>query len=127
MSKAKFYIYRNLRTKGFSIKFKGRVIRRIDSFYAENVCFKVSERGRFKVIEEKQKNVHAYAVAFLYLFDYEAKVSMKDFAKLSIDQLNEIKYNPYKNSSFICNDKPIFWADKVKFHNGKCYTYSKSF
>lgn len=125
--KAVYYIYRNLRTGGFSIKWKGKVIRRCDSFYANNVSFKVSQKGRNRVIKEHQKNVHAYAVADVFYLDLEAPIFLEKFSHIDIKNLSEIKYNPYKNETFMCNDKPILFADNVKFYNGKCYTYSKVF
>lgn len=115
---AKFYIYRNLHTGGFSIKFRGRVIDRDNFFIGENVIFKVNELGRQRVIREKRKNVHAYSVAERYTFanDSDAKL---------IDKLKIITYNPYIASHFVCDDVKITGARRVLFHNGKCYLLDK--
>jgi len=111
MSTAKFYIYRNLHTGGFSIKQRGRVIGRDDHFIAEDVVFKVSNIGRQRVIDEKRKNVHAYAVSDKYTF-----AGNKD-----IDGLEVITYNPYIADHFTCNGKKITEAKEVLFKQGKCY------
>lgn len=108
---AKFYIYRNLHTGGFSIKYKGRVIDRAQTLKIQDVRFKVNEIGRQKVIEEQSKNVHAYAVCNKYEIINEQK----------IDNLVTISYNPYQSNTFFCKGKPILQADIVLFQKGKCY------
>jgi hypothetical protein len=112
MNVAKFYIYRNLRTGGFSIKHHGRVIKRDNFFIAENVTFKVNESGRQRVIQEKRKNVHAYTVCDKYI-----SARSKD----KVDKLRIITYNPYKSANFTCEDCSIETARKVLFKDGKCY------
>lgn len=114
MTAAKFYVYRNLRTRGFSIKHKGKVIERNDFFIAEDVEFRVSEVSRQRVILEKQKNVHAYSVCDKYI-----SASNKDAA--SVDKLSVITYNPYVAGYFVCNQKRITYAKRILFSNGKCY------
>lgn len=113
MSAAKYYIYRNLRTGGFSIRRRGRVVDHLNqhSLTAENVTFKVNEKGRQRVLREKQKNVHAYIVCDVY----------KLFGREEVDGLNTIIYNPYVVSSFTCGGMPITNARKVICRSGKCY------
>lgn len=108
--KAKAYIYRNLRTGGFSVKYKGRVVHRGNWFRASDVEFKVSEAGRQRVLKEKQKNVHAYAVADLVWVSDEI-----------FDNLTEITYNPYVNTQFMCEGKEINKANDILFKDGRCY------
>ena len=111
MNAAKYYIYRNLRTGGFSVKRRGRVVDRQQSLTAEHITFKVNEIGRQRVIKEKQKNVHAYIVCDkYYLYD-----------RTEVDKLKIITYNPYKSSSFTVDSKEIATAEKVICRNGKCY------
>jgi len=107
---AKYYIYRNLRTGGFSVKYRGIVIDRFQSAIAENVVFKVNRGGRELVLKNKQKNVHAYVVVDKYIIIDNI-----------IDHLEEIKYNPYKNSYFEYLNNPINGADRVAFSGGKCF------
>jgi len=112
--KAKYYIYRNLRTGGFSIKFRGKVIDRDDWFEATNVTFKVNEVSRQRVIFEKQKNVHAFVVADRYLF-----------TDTKVDNQKIISYNPYKLAHFVCDGQKIENAKRVLFRHGKCYLLDK--
>lgn len=114
MNIAKFYIYRNLRTKGFSVRYRGKVIDRLYTFSAEDVTFKVNELGRQRVIKEKQKNVHAFIVCSEY------KKTKNNYIGAGI-----ISYNPYKNSYFEYNNKQIFSANAVFFKDGKCFLVDK--
>ncbi len=111
--KARYYIYRNLHTGGFSVKRKGRVVDRISqySLMAEDVEFKVNEGGRQRVIKDKKKNVHAFIVCDKYIL----------YGRESVDNARIVTYNPYKSSSFTCDGKPIANAKKVVCRDGKCY------
>ena len=111
MSAAKYYIYRNLRTGGFSVKRRGRVVDRQQSLNAQDVTFKVNEIGRERVIKEKQKNVHAYVVCDKYYL----------YSRQKVDKLRVITYNPYAANFFMCNGHPIADAEEVVFRDGKCY------
>lgn len=112
MKTAKYYIYRNLRTGDFSIKYRGLVIANADSFIAENVTFRVSEPGRQRVIKEKRKNVHAFTVCDKYNYTKIHNV---------VDYLRIITYNPYKSGNFTCDGKVITSANAVLFKNSRCY------
>jgi len=113
---AKYYVYRNLHTGGFSVKFRGRVIDRDNFFLGVGVTFKVNEAGRQRVIKDKKKNVHAYSVCDKYTFAVN-----KDVDK--IDKLKVISYNPYASAQFMCEGKPIEKTNSVLFYKGKCYLY----
>jgi len=113
MNAAKYYIYRNLRTGGFSVRYRGRVIDRLNIFTAMNVEFKVNELGRQRVIKEKQKNVHAFVVASRY-----KGLINKEY---ELDKLVKVTYNPYTDAQFKCDGKDIQKAEEVIFSNGKCY------
>ena len=108
---AKFYVYRNLHTGGFSIRYRGIVIERSNNFIAKNISFKVNETGRLRVIAEGRKNVHAYTVCDKYTL----------VRKRSIEKLKPISYNPYNLNQFTCNGVPIKSASKLLFQDGKCY------
>jgi hypothetical protein len=116
MSAAKYYIYRNLRTKGFSVRYRGLVIDRPFTFSAEGVEFKVNELGRLRVTKERQKNVHAFVVADKYT-TMKYPVTPID----SVDKLARITYNPYTDKQFVCNGKNINRAKEVIFQNGRCF------
>lgn len=111
-----FEIYRNLHTLDkFSIREKGgRVLTRLSDFVAYNVSFKVREGGREKVLQEKRKNVHAFVVTPEF---YEIR--------LEVSSLPRISYNPYKSSSFMCDEVPIFIARQVAFSGGRCFLVDK--
>ncbi len=108
---AKNYIYRNLHAgKAFSVRYRGKVVQRLTEFVALGVTFKVNELGRLRVIEERQKNVHAFVVA-------ESIIQ----TQFSIADLQKVSYNPYTMSSFTINGVPIREAQGVVFSNGHCY------
>jgi hypothetical protein len=91
--KAKFYLYRNLRTGGFSIKQHGLVCDRSDFVTMRNVEFRVSEPGRLRAVNEQQRNVHAYMVADNYLLP---KNLMWQQGKMV-----QVTYNPFENDTFV--------------------------
>ena len=69
----KVFVYFNLHKKVFSIKAlegpnKGRVIAHSTCVQLANVKLKVGRAGRLKVLESKQKNVHAGVVGTLIGF-----------------------------------------------------------
>jgi len=113
----KYYIYRNLHKKCASVRLKGLVVEHPDYLMAYDVEFKVSQKGRERVLREKQKNVHAYMVCPLYLTDdrYPA-----------LDATVEIRYNPYENDSFIRMDtkEPVQFAAWVQYADNKIMTSS---
>ena len=88
----KVRVYWNLHKNCFSVKQNGIVKAHTDWVCLKGVEFKVSQKGRERVLREKRKNVHAYAVGYI------ASV---------IDNDNEpgeeyrVTYNPYKNETFV--------------------------
>lgn len=109
---ARYYIYRNLRTKGFSVRHRGKVIAHLNEpAYVSNVDFKVNESSRQRVIREKQKNVHAFIICENFCM----------VPQVTVDEINKVTYNPYTDSTFMCNDKPITSVDALYLVQGKCY------
>lgn len=101
-------VYRNLTKKCLSVKalegpLRGRVIAYSREICLEDVEFRVSEKGRQRVINEKRKNVHAYVIG---------KITNSLFDKLS----TRLMYNPYKTSSFVSatTGVPVRTADRVR-------------
>ena len=83
-------------------KSTGRVTGHVrDTKYLMDPVFKVSDKGRNRVIREGRKNVHAGIEATLDDFDYEDM------------DWRPITYDPKKNKSFIFRDsgKPIKTGD----------------
>jgi hypothetical protein len=112
---ALLYIYRNLRTGGFSVRHKGLVVERITEGVAFDVTFKVNEGGRQRVLREKQKNIHSFVVAR----------GLARTTTRTAEGLSELKYNPYKQDCFTVDGKPIQRAAAVLFRDGRCYLISR--
>jgi hypothetical protein len=118
-TRAKFYIYRNLHTGDFSIRHNGRVIEHAKNIIALDCQFKVNEKGRLRVIKEKQKNVHAFVVCDAYLSGNDNPDLKNVFHDLE-NKLEHITYNPYLNNSFIMYGETIEKANTVFLSHGKC-------
>lgn len=106
-----FYIYRNLhRGAAFSIRKRGIVVDRLETFVAYNCSFKVNAKGREQVLLKRQKNVHAFVVA-------------NSFFQNVVDTtiLKAITYNPYLANTFMCDGKSIITAAAVAFDGGRCF------
>lgn len=82
-------VYRNLRGRlGFrySIRQNGLVVGHAEQVFLKHVTFKVCESGRQRVLREKRKNVHAFAIG--YMTDTCGALPTR------------IHYNPYKMTGF---------------------------
>jgi len=96
MKKAKYYIYRNLHKGGFSVRLRGRVVDYIDSAaVCMGVEFKVSRKGRERVLQEGKKNVHAYVVCEKYY-----KTNDRSWCAFG-HFLEKVTYDPYERDHFI--------------------------
>ena len=92
---AKYYLYRNLHKKRFSLKHRGKVIEHPEEAILLGVSFQVSEKGRQRVIRERRKNVHAMvSAASVYGHPSDTDVA----------GMREVTYNPYKNETFVYAD-----------------------
>jgi hypothetical protein len=80
-------VYRNLSSKCFSIMQDSIVKAHADAVTLENVDWKVSQKGRRRVIRDGKKNVHAFAVGHLVP------------ATTALDAA-PVVYNPYNMDSF---------------------------
>lgn len=92
-SPAKLYVYWNLHRKCFSVRYKGKVIEHTDRIYLKDVEFKVSEKGRRRVLAERKKNVHAFVCGY--------RRPSRDYLREGSISVFPVKYNPYENDSFI--------------------------
>jgi hypothetical protein len=100
MKKSKYYVYWNLHKDLYSVRYKGKVIQHLDHIILENVEFKVSDKGRQRVLKEKRKNVHAFVVAEKIL----EKSKLPEFGF-------KVKYDPYKYSSFVDSEEnPVYYS-----------------
>lgn len=115
----KVFVYRNLHQQCWSVKslygrHYGRVILHCTAVDLSQAFFKVNEKGRQRVLDEKSKNVHAGVVGYLegahvlterYTELYPANVihdHVTGWAKP--DNWDEVTYNPYKFDSFVYSD-----------------------
>lgn len=98
----------------FSVKYQGKVIAHKHNIIGFDCEFRVSEKGRQRVLREKRKNVHAYIVC-------DNVVDRVDglYTAYNCYECGSVNYNPYINDSFISTQyyknikKPIYNADMV--------------
>jgi hypothetical protein len=119
----KAFIYWNLHKNVWSVKAldgpkKGKVVAHAKTLLIENAEFKVSERGRQRVIKERSKNVHAGVVGTVVAMDAIFDVSHSD---------TQVSYNPYKSDTFytVPNGYGVSHAEMVYMGLTKDY-YTKS-
>ena len=111
-------MYRNLRTGTFSVKHSGKVVSHPLCVFLKNVKFKVSEKGRQRVLLEKRKNVHATIQA--EYIEYRNSIS---------NNLIEVYYNPYKTKTFVIKSTgvPVHSARLVLARNNKIYIVKEEY
>lgn len=101
-----YHMYRNLNSNCWSLKHRGKVIGHHKAIVLNNCEFRVSKKGRQRVLKEKVKNVHAYVAAESYeqLNDHHNGVERV-----------KLTYNPYKYSTFVVKEtgEPIHNCDTV--------------
>ena len=93
----KVFVYKNLHQDCWSIKQDGLVKVHATEINLYNCNFKINTKGRKRVLKEKKKNVHAGICG--YIVHPEPEYACWD--DCSDDSLDEITYNPYKNTSFV--------------------------
>ena len=102
-------IYWNIRRKTFSLQAKvdgrWRVIGHLRQGVVKNAAFKVYESGRLKCLETGQKNVHAYVMGEL----------INSAFILPSDDSSLVKYNPYRDTSFMKDGTRIDNSEEVWF------------
>ena len=80
-------VYWNLQRNCYSVQQNGLVVGHTENIALKNVTFKVSEKGRQRVLKERRKNVHAFVTGII-----------DDSPNRYWDV--KIVYNPYKYNSF---------------------------
>ena len=122
---AKYYIYRNLNRGGFSVKYKGLVVDRLDEFAADNVEFRVSDKSRKRACRQGQRNVHAYLVCDDY---HPLKWKSETFDRhISENEMVQVYYHPMRTKSFVIADTDIAVTESehVVAFNGKAFAVPK--
>lgn len=120
----KYLVYKNLTKDKYSIKCAKTklVVGYADTIDMVNCTFKVSEKGRQKVLREKQKNVHAYIIGeILSCEGFESRnggeVVMRGY-EIRPMHMWRVTYNPYYTKTFIDVEcKPVYSAERVYLHN----------
>ena len=103
-------VYRNLKNGLFSVQFGGLVVAHLATVQLVGVTFKVTETARQRVLTQRQKNVHAYAIG--------------TFSSAQQPSATEpISYNPYHAGHFfrVQDQAPIHSATAVVLTQGKAY------
>ena len=113
--KAKHKVYYNLHKECLSVQYKGKVIQHAISICLKDVVFKVSQKGRERVLREKRKNVHAFITG-----DIAPRHTPMYYWDEYPNFERQVTYNPYKYNSFVYADtlEPIETADYA-FIKGK--------
>ena len=106
----KVAVYFNLHKKLFSVRSRqgstyGRVLWHTDNLILNDVDFKVSKKGRLKVIKDKRKNVHAFCYGTINIKNEKEPVKER-----------MISYNPYRYDYFYYKDNlsKVSKLDKIK-------------
>lgn len=118
--KAKYYIYKNLHTGTFSVKYRGKVIAHPTTVNAQGVEYRVSQNGRNRVLREKKKYVHAYVVCDAWQDRSDLYISGVAVEFLEMN-FTEIKYNPYVSDCFMIEDCEARTSSHAVLHNGRVY------
>lgn len=106
------FVYFNLHKKKWSVKCwrTKKVVAHLDEIYLKDCTFKVSQKGRERVLREKRKNVHA-------------GIRGTTTEAFSLPDSRSVTYNPYKYDSFVFADteSKIEKADRVHMIKKKVY------
>ena len=84
-------VYRNLHNNCWSVMQSSRVICHCDYIVLYDAKYHVRQAGRLKVLEQKQKNVHAFV---------KGKIVSKP-ASIKTNTCAGVTYNPYIYDSFV--------------------------
>lgn len=109
-------VYYNLHKHTFSVTYKSKVILHADYVKLKDVEFRVRERGKEKVRQEKSKNVHAFVIGTLSDYCEYPCINLPDESSSKI-----VTYDPYKYDSFVYKDskEPVYKAKEVDMINHK--------
>lgn len=106
-------VYRNLNKPGVVYSLRdaktGRVVGYGSDVLLSNVKFRVRQGGRERVLREQRKNVHAFAEGDLVEIDSPSLGRMARQFEADLGPWQQIRYNPYKYSSFVraADERPV--------------------
>jgi hypothetical protein len=103
-------VYFNLHKKVWSVLAKSekgwRLWKHSPRVLLSDVTWKVSEAGRQRVLRERRKNVHAFAIGTWLEQDHDVS---------AIPVMFPVEYNPYKGPYFTMLDKPVHSSPFAEF------------
>ena len=109
----KVFVYYNLHKHKWSIRCEKTklVIGHTDTIVMVNCTFKVSLKGKQRVIKEQRKNVHAGIQGTILGFYNIPELS----------EFLEVTYNPYKYDSFVYknSENSIYSTDNIVYMDNK--------
>jgi hypothetical protein len=114
----KVNVYRCLNRKGhvYSVQQSGKVIGHTTNIILVDVTFNVNPSGKKRAIETKVRNVHAKINGYVReVMPYP----------LNLDMLGLIKYYPFCEDNFTCNDEEITECNVVTIEEGTLVAYNK--
>jgi hypothetical protein len=110
-------VYKNLIRGDWSVaevkgtRTRGKVIDHVAQIALRDVEFVVSEASRQRVLRDKCRSVHAWALG--------------EIAEAAHGERAQISYNPYRGPDFTVNGAPIAAAPLVEFaSDGRAYSIS---
>jgi len=90
-----------------------KVVAHSESLLLKNATFKVSQKGRERVVKTGVRNVHAGVVGDLVFDPQEFPKEMPSTV---------VRYNPFRSNQFLKESlEPVENAPLVYFHKGKCF------
>lgn len=103
------FVYWNLHKKCWSVRHKGRVLFHAHHLRLEDCLFKVSEKGRQRVLSEGKKYVHAGVQGKLSTFLIDARRG------------EAIGYNPKRGGTFFAYEDglPIYGSAKAIMNDSR--------
>lgn len=108
-------VYKNLHLNCWSIRHKNKIIAHTETLELADCVCHVGQSGRERVLQQKQKNVHAWI-----------RGTLLSFHPMLDDSFKEITYSPYFHKSFIWSDSkfPITLSEHIIFTLTKVWAKS---
>lgn len=90
-------VYRNLHKKAYSVRQFGLVVAHAQRLCLSNCKFIVNSAGQARTRKERKKYVHAWIEGFYSTSGMGTTAARNDLR-------SEIRYNPYRDDTFICDN-----------------------
>jgi hypothetical protein len=102
------YVYFNLHKNVWSVRQNGKIVEHTKLITLRNARFLVGQAGRQRVIDEKQKNVHAGISGYITTSDEQMPEDTYT--------VHKVTYNPYKYKTFVrcASGEPVTHSDYAR-------------